>query len=182
MKLKNVILGTLICWMLATLTGTHARAGRQFLVNVGSEMKKGWTPISVAYDDATFNLIGLYVDNDFYSAKEIQKGTKIRIDGIDNSRDVIKLQGPALNEASGGAVKLIYLHDGRNDIYRSVSLAIKRPNPKYWSMHLPNDDRAISSFYLTENTFLGFTVGVKEVKISFSKASPKPQVVALAVD
>ncbi|MBI3542993.1 MAG: hypothetical protein HY075_06950 [Deltaproteobacteria bacterium] len=167
MKIKTLswVLGLLLT---LTVALNEVRAGEQFLFSVGGEMTSKWTNVSVRVDDGSGELVGLVVDHDFYAAREVLSGAKLRIDGVDNSRDVLKIRAPGLDTRTGGSLTLTYLHDGMSNSYRDYPMVLKRNATAAWKVYLPGQSKSISSLYMTKHTFFGKLIGIDAIRASFA--------------
>ena len=173
--MKNSIL---VGWVLITEFAAAAfsidlHASEQELFKVTSDMRD--TPIDVRLktDDATQEVVGMLVDDDFYSAKEIMAGTKIRVKGVDSTQDVLRLKAPGADLKSGGKLVMTYLRDGSlgekdPKRYAELELNLKNIAPGAWAVYSGNSGRPVSVLHMVKNTFAFILIGIDKILVSFS--------------
>lgn len=163
MKLLTVVGWILsLAMVLATLAVSEARAADQHLFSVASEIKKEIINVRVRTDDATGEIIGMYVAEDYYKADEIRAGTNLRLDGIDRE-DALHLKTNQFDTNTGGTLTITFLKNGKDGVYRTFNIALYRKGDA-WKAYAPGDDRPIVQLFMKRQSWLGITVGIAAIK------------------
>jgi hypothetical protein len=162
MKITN--LGSLLGFVLISIVWmSEARASTQQLFTVSSDFKSGAVHVALNVDDATGEIAGLYVDNDYYTANEIRSGSDLKLDGVDNSHKPLRIVAAGVSTTTGGRLVLNYLHNGITGSRPNYAMDLRREGNQ-WRVFPPGDSRPIASLYLTKNTTFGQVIGIDTIR------------------
>ncbi len=162
----NKFLLPLVAWL--SLSPVSLLAGEQDIVTVTSDTIKGELILKLQLDE------NHTIQEIFYRLPDATEDSRFSIADLDqgivvmrrSGRDVVKLVSSTFEPASGGAITVVYLHNGLSNTYRRYEIELDRSGEAWTaSVNETAGRRDFTRMHMKAKKILGQIVGIDKITV-----------------